>query len=154
MNRLPTAEYPVSTAKNGVGCRRDSFQTPTGLHRVAQKIGDGQPVGMVFKERKPTTEWKSEIRNPKSETNPNQRSAISNRRSDLILTRILWLEGLDPGVNHGGDVDTFARYIYIHGTNHEELIGHPASRGCVRMRNGDVMQLFDDVPVESLVWIA
>jgi len=139
VSRLPVADYQISTAKAGVGCRKNSHQTPVGLHRIAQKIGDRQPPGMIFKERQPTTVWKSE-------TN-------TNRQSDLILTRILWLEGLQPDVNQGGDVDTFARYIYIHGTNHEESIGQPASHGCVRMRNRDVLDLFDGVEVGSLVWI-
>ena len=153
VNRFPVAEFAVSTAKNGVGCRRNSFQTPIGLHRIAQKIGGDQPLGTIFKERKPTTVWKSEIRNPKSEGNPNRQSAIGNRQCDLILTRILWLEGLQPGINQGGDVDTFSRYIYIHGTNHEDLIGQPASHGCVRMRNDDVMGLFGCVFEGTLVWL-
>jgi lipoprotein-anchoring transpeptidase ErfK/SrfK len=102
---------------------------------------------MIVKERKPTTVWKSEA-------NSNRQSAIGNRRSqDWILTRILWLEGLQPGVNQGGEVDSFSRYIYIHGTNHEELLGQPASHGCVRMSNLDVLLLFDAVETGSLVWI-
>ncbi len=153
LDRRPAAEYAVSTATNGVGCRRDSFQTPTGLHRIARKIGDGQPRGTIFKERTPTTSWKPEIRNPKPETISNRQSVIGSRQSDLILTRILWLEGLEPGVNRGGEVDTFHRYIYIHGTNHEDLIGQPASHGCVRMRNDDVMGLFETVEIGTLVWI-
>lgn len=134
---VPVAEYAVSTSAKGTGCRQNSFQTPTGLHRVAKKIGEGQPVGMVFKERKPTT------------LNA-QRSTLNE---DRILTRILWLEGLEPGVNQGGEVDTFERYIYIHGTNHEDKIGQPASLGCVRMRNDDVVKLFDAVEEGTLVWI-
>jgi hypothetical protein len=137
VHRLQTAEYPVSTAKNGVGCRVNSYQTPTGLLRIAQKIGAGEPVGMIFKERRPTVLHAS-------------RSVLD---ADLILTRILWLEGLEPGVNQGGDVDTFSRYIYVHGTNQEELIGQPASHGCIRMRNADVLQLFDAVEVGSVVWV-
>jgi len=138
-NGLLVTEYGVSTARNGVGCLRDSYQTPTGLHRIAQKIGDSQPVGMIFKERRAT----------------GVRSQESGARSkeDLILTRILWLEGLEPGVNQGGDVDSFSRYIYIHGTNHEAHIGQPASHGCVRMCNEDVVKLFDSVEIGSLVWI-
>jgi lipoprotein-anchoring transpeptidase ErfK/SrfK len=136
----PAAQYPVSTAQRGVGCRRDSLQTPVGLHRVAQKIGDGQPTGTIFIERQPAvcSDSQSSIRNP---------------QSDLILTRILWLEGLQPGINQGGEVDTFSRYIYIHGTNHEEQIGQPASHGCVRMRNQEVLELFALAEVGTLVWI-
>lgn len=133
------AEYAVSTSAKGTGCRKNSYQTPTGLHRVAEKIGDGQPVGMVFKERKPFGVQSSEFRVQSSE--------------DLILTRILWLEGLEPGVNRGGEVDSFGRYIYIHGTNHEDKIGRPASRGCIRMRNDDVVKLFDAVEPGTLIWI-
>ena len=140
-----SAEYGVSTAKNGLGCRRDSYQTPVGLHRIAQKIGGGQPLGMVFKERMPTT-----LHAPPFAKASEARSTL---HEDLILTRILWLEGLQPDVNQGGVVDTFSRYIYIHGTNHEDCIGQPASRGCIRMRNADVTTLFEAVELGSLVWI-
>lgn len=139
-NRQLAAEFPVSTSARGPGCRAESFQTPTGLHRVARKIGHRQPTGTVFRERIPA----GVVPLPPA----------ADGDADRILTRILWLEGLQPGHNRGGEVDTFSRHIYIHGTNHEELIGRPASHGCVRMRNADVITLFDAVAEGTLVWIA
>ena len=154
VNRRPTGEFSVSTAAKGIGCTRNSHQTPTGLHRIAQKIGDGEPAGTIFKERVPVgvRSQKSEARSLENQIS-NHESRMSNLEPDLILTRIVWLEGLEPGVNQGGNVDTFARYIYIHGTNHEDRIGQPASHGCVRMRNDDVIKVFDQVSVGSLVWL-
>jgi hypothetical protein len=143
-NRLCAVEYAVSTAEKGIGCHRDSYQTPVGLHRISQKIGKGQPSGTIFKERKPAGKCQS-IKSGSLNAGTNH--------DDLILTRILWLEGLEPGVNRGGDVDTFSRYIYIHGTNREDLLGQPDSHGCIRMRNADVKTLFDSVELGSLVWI-
>ncbi|MEW6133453.1 MAG: L,D-transpeptidase [Pseudomonadota bacterium] len=123
-------EYPVSTAKNGLGERSGSFCTPRGRHRIAEKIGDGQPMFSVFRTRVPTGEiWSPQL----SSSEPGR---------DWILSRILWLEGLEEGKNKGGTVDTHARYIYIHGTDEEHLIGSPASHGCIRMKNADIIDLF------------
>ncbi len=124
-------EYPISTAKNGLGETSGSYCTPRGRHRIAQKIGDKQPLYAVFKTRVPTGEvWSRELANEKPEC-------------DWILTRILWLEGMEEGKNKGGTVDSHSRYIYIHGTDEEHLIGTPVSHGCIRMKNSDVLELFN-----------
>ena len=135
-------EYPVATAANGPGERSGSYCTPRGRHRIAEKIGAGAPLYAAFKARELT----GEIWTP-------QRDAEDPGR-DWILTRILWLEGLEPGRNKGGTVDTHARYIYIHGTNEEHRIGTPASHGCIRMRNADIAELFDLVKVGTEVRIS
>ncbi len=130
--------YPVSTAANGIGNRVDSFKTPFGLHRIRKKIGGGQPSGMVFESREPCGRI---ARN------------LDNRDTDEITSRILWLDGLEEGVNRGGAYDTYERYIYIHGTSDEKRIGEPVSAGCIRMKNDDVIELFDEVLVNDLVLI-
>jgi len=130
--------YPISTAANGIGNSLDSNMTPHGVHRIRQKIGGGAPRGMVFKAREPTGRI---ARN------------LDNRDADEITSRILWLDGLEPGVNRDGSCDTYARYIYIHGTTDERRIGQPVSAGCIRMLNDDVIELFDDVMVNDLVVI-
>ncbi len=130
--------YSVSTAKNGMGNRVDSYQTPFGIHRIREKIGGGEPRGMVFEGRQPTGRV---ARN------------LDNRERDEITSRILWLDGLERGVNRDGDCDTFSRYIYIHGTTDEARIGEPVSMGCIRMKNDDVIELFDEVQVNDLVLI-
>lgn len=134
-------EYPVSTSRFGVGNQDGSHQTPLGLHRIVNKIGDGEPEGAIFKARKPTGEiariFKTNVTMP----------------YDQVTSRILRLEGLEPGVNKGAGIDTFARYIYIHGTHEEGLIGQPASIGCVRMTNRDIIELFGEIPENSLVLI-
>jgi L,D-transpeptidase YbiS len=124
-------EYPVSTSKNGLGEHSGSYCTPRGRHRIAEKIGEDQPMYAIFKARVPTGEIWSPAMNAEF---PEQ---------DWILTRILWLDGMEAGVNRGGAVDTHKRYIYIHGTSEEHHIGKPASHGCIRMRNGDIAELFD-----------
>lgn len=127
--------YPISTSKFGIGTQPGSLRTPPGRLRIAKKIGAELPPGAVLKERHWTGSiWSSE--------DPYQEDA------DLILTRILWLEGLDPD-----NANTLDRYIYIHGTNQEHLIGQPASHGCVRMNNRDVAELFDRVPEGTEVTI-
>ncbi|MCP4392428.1 MAG: L,D-transpeptidase [Gammaproteobacteria bacterium] len=131
-------DYPVSTAANGMGNRIDTYKTPFGIHRVRQKIGGGQPRGMVF-----------EAREPSGRITDN----LDNRDQDEITSRILWLDGLEPGVNHGGNCDTYSRYIYIHGTSDEKRIGEPVSAGCIRMNNDDVIELFEGVLVNDLVLI-
>jgi hypothetical protein len=126
---------PCSTSRVGAGQVKDSNCTPLGLHRVAEKIGANQPVGMVFKARQPVG---MEIRG-----NP----------ATAITTRILWLEGLEPGFNRGGDVDTHARYIYIHGTGDERSIGQPVSAGCIHLAAADLLAFFDIAESGTLVWI-
>lgn len=135
-------EYPVSTAKNGLGERDGSYCTPRGRHRIAEKIGTGQPLYAVFKARVPTGEvWSPELGGKKPDC-------------DWILSRILWLEGMEEGKNRGGMVDSHSRYIYIHGTNEEHLIGMPVSHGCIRMKNADVADLFELVEVGTEVRIS
>jgi len=130
---LPSISYPVSTSKFGLGSEAGSFKTPLGKHRIAQKIGAGLPWGAVLRSR----EWTKAIWSP---ADPYQ------NEEDLILSRILWLEGMEPE-----NQSSFERFIYIHGTNQEYLIGTPASHGCVRMRNDDVIALFDQVEVGTVV---
>ena len=132
--------YVISTSKRPPSNVKDSLGTPRGLHAIAEKIGAGQPPGMVFKARVPTGRHFSEL--PDADTHPN-----------LITSRILWLRGLEPSVNQGGDVDTHDRYIYIHGTNHEDRLGTPQSAGCVLMRNIEIVELHEEVRAGDLVWI-
>jgi len=132
-------EWPVSTGAAGVGSKSGSLKTPPGWHRVCAWIGSGEPVGRVFRSRKPA----ERVRAFKNE----------EEGTDLILTRILWLEGLEKGLNRGRGIDSKSRYIYIHGTNQEQLIGQPASHGCIRMRNTDVVDLFDATVSGSQLWV-
>jgi hypothetical protein len=132
--------YVVSTSKRPPSNIKHSLGTPRGLHEIAERIGAGQPPGMVFKARRPTGRHFSEL--PDAETDGN-----------LITSRILWLRGLETGVNRGGEVDTYERYVYIHGTNHENRLGEPLSAGCVLMRNLDVIELYEEVRNGDLVWI-
>jgi len=126
--------YSVSTAKNGLGEKNGSFCTPRGRHIVRAKIGAGQPLGTVFVRRRPTGEiWTPELH-----------AKYPGR--DWILTRILWLSGKEPGKNRLGDVDTMRRYIYIHGSHELAEMGKPGSIGCVRMRNKEIVELYDLVP--------
>ncbi|MDK9725270.1 MAG: L,D-transpeptidase [Sterolibacteriaceae bacterium MAG5] len=126
--------YAVSTAKNGAGEQRGSFQTPRGRHIVRAKIGAGQAPNTVFVRRRPTGEvWSPEF-------------GAANPDRDWILTRILWLSGQEPGFNRLGEVDTMRRYVYIHGSPDTVEMGTPGSIGCVRMRNADILELFDLVP--------
>ena len=135
-------QFPVSTALKGVGEKKGSYCTPRGRHVVRARIGAGQPLGAVFRARRPTGEvWTPELH-----------AQYPGR--DWILTRILWLSGCEPGFNRLGDVDSMQRYIYIHGTPDSEPMGEPHSHGCIRMRNADVIALFDMVPVGTAVTIA
>ncbi len=134
--------YAVSTSKRQPSNVAHSLGTPTGLHQIDERIGAGQPPGMVFKSRVPTGRHFSEF------------AGDSAGSGNLITSRILWLRGLEPGVNAGGDLDTHGRYVYIHGTHREAEIGRPLSAGCVLMRNDDVIELFDQVRTGDLVWIA
>lgn len=124
-------ETRISTARNGVGERQHSECTPRGRHLIRAKIGAGGPVNAVFVSRRPTGEIYA----------PDLRRLYPKR--DWILTRILWLSGLEPGKNRLGEVDTMRRYIYIHGCPDEDPMGVPSSRGCVKMRNADLIRLFD-----------
>jgi len=133
--------YAVSTSRRPPSNVKDSLGTPRGLHEIAERIGEGQPPGMVFKFRVPTGRHYSEF--PDAGTNDN-----------LITTRILWLRGLEPGVNLGGEVDTYERYVYIHGTNHEDRLGEQMSAGCVLMRNLDIVELYEQVRAGDQVFIA
>jgi lipoprotein-anchoring transpeptidase ErfK/SrfK len=128
-----TADYPVSTALNGAGETMGSEQTPRGWHRIRAKIGAGCAPGTVFVGRRPTGEIYSET------------LATQHPQRDWILSRILWLCGMEPGRNRFGDVDSMRRYIYIHGCPESEPLGVPLSHGCVRMRNADVIALFQRV---------
>lgn len=135
------AEYTVSTALNGPGELKDSGCTPRGRHVVRAKIGAGHPLGAVFIGRRPTGEvWSPEL-------------AVQFPERDWILTRILWLSGREIGVNRLGNCDSMQRYIYIHGTPDTQPMGVPLSHGCVRMRNADLVDLFDRVPVGTTVII-
>ncbi|MGR9043817.1 MAG: L,D-transpeptidase family protein [Gammaproteobacteria bacterium] len=133
--------YPVSTAKNGPGELRGSECTPRGRHKIRAKIGAGLPLNSVFKARRPT----GEIYTP----------ALGRQypERDWILTRILWLSGLEPGRNRYGPVDTAWRYIYIHGCPDELMNGRPESHGCIRMHNTDMLELFDCVAANTEVYI-
>jgi lipoprotein-anchoring transpeptidase ErfK/SrfK len=124
--------FRVSTSKFGLGSEEGSMKTPVGRFRIAEKIGDGQPIDTAYKARVPMPA-----------------SADALESDDLIMSRILWLDGLEEA-----NANTHARYIYIHGTNHEDKIGTPASHGCVRMRNADMAELFDLVEVGTPVVIA
>jgi lipoprotein-anchoring transpeptidase ErfK/SrfK len=130
-------EYSISSAKNGIGNREGSFQTPIGIHRIKEKYGQGAPLGRVFKDRIDTGEdW-----------------TIGTPGENLILTRIMRLEGLEEGVNKGCGIDSYDRYIYIHGTNNERLIGTPMTQGCICMKNSEVTELFNSVPEGTIVLI-
>lgn len=133
--------YPISSALNGPGERLNSFCTPRGLHYIRAKIGASLPVGAVFVGRRFTGELYSEAL---AEAYPDR---------DWILSRILWLCGKEPGVNRFGQVDSQRRFIYIHGTPDAEPMGQPASHGCIRMRNQDVMALFEHVEAGTEVMI-
>jgi len=132
-NGVVAREYPVSTARKGPGEQSGSERTPRGRHRIRAKIGAGCDSGTVFVARRPTGERYSPA------------LAAGNPQRDWILTRILWLCGEEPGKNRLGDVDTMRRFIYIHGCPDSEVMGKPGSHGCVRMRDEDVIELFDRV---------
>ncbi len=133
--------YPVSTSKYGVGNKKNSMKTPLGTHFVAEKIGDGAKIGTIFE----LCENKGRI----AEIYPD----TTDMQEDLITTRILWLKGIVPEVNEGEGVDSYNRHIYIHGTPEEGLIGTPASNGCIRMKNRDIIELFDSISEGTLVGI-
>lgn len=128
--------FVISTSRFGIGQLMHSNRTPLGLHRIARKAGGGWPIGTAFKARQPIgTTWQGM---PAAE----------------ITHRILWLEGLEPGFNRGGEVDTFRRYIYIHGFGDETTLGRPMSCGCIHLAAADLMPLYEKLPVRTLIWIA
>jgi lipoprotein-anchoring transpeptidase ErfK/SrfK len=129
--------YTVSLSKFGIGNQKNSLKTPTGIHRIIEMIGAHAPAGRIFNNRIDTgLDWRFGL--------PEENN---------ILSRIIRLDGLEPGINRGGEVDTFERYIYIHGASKERCIGAPLSHGCVCMRNQDIIELFDAVTEGLLVFI-
>lgn len=140
-NFTSVCQYTISTSKYGNGCEQDSQQTPVGAHFVAQRIGSDKPPGAIFAGRQATGAIAEII----------QKREASEL--DLILSRILWLQGLEKNKNAGDGCDSFHRYIYIHGTHEEGLLGTPASHGCVRMSNADVVELYDRVTEGTFVYI-
>ncbi len=129
-------QFIVSTSRFGIGQVINSNQTPLGLHRIARKVGGGHPVGTIFRARQPVgLTWQGQP-------------------EGTIVHRILWLEGLEPGLNRGGDVDTFRRYVYIHGFGDELTLGRPQSHGCVHVSAADLVPLYEKLPIGTLVWIA
>ncbi|WP_374666646.1 cell wall-recycling L,D-carboxypeptidase ElsL [Acinetobacter sp.] len=133
--------YVISTGKNGIGEAENSGKTPRGWHTVAEKFGGSLPLNSVFIARQPTGEiYSADL-------------AAQHPERDWILSRILWLRGLEPDFNLGEGCDTYKRYIYIHGTPDAEPMGIPMSHGCIRMRNSDIAELFDLVPEGALVHI-
>ena len=132
--------YVVSTSRRPPSNIKDSLGTPRGLHQIADRIGAGAPPGTVFKGRVNIGKHYNELDEDENARN-------------LIVTRILRLRGLEPGVNTGGNVDSYDRYIYIHGTNHEDLLGTPTTSGCVQMNNLELIELFDEVRTGDTVWI-
>lgn len=130
-------QYPISTSKYGIGSTAGSNKTPLGQHKIKTKIGDHAPKYTIFIGRKDSGKLAN----------------INEGRDDLVTSRILWLEGLEPGKNSGKGVDSYRRYIYIHGTAEENAIGTPASHGCIRMYNDDVIDLYPRVTEGTLVTI-
>jgi hypothetical protein len=125
----------ASTSRFGIGQTQDSNKTPLGLHRIARKIGAGLPQGTVFRGRVPVGfTWQG-------------------LPDATIAHRIFWLEGMEPGFNRGGNVDSFRRYIYIHGFGDETTLGRPASHGCIHLAAADLIPLHDWLPAGTLVWI-
>ncbi|MGE8541640.1 cell wall-recycling L,D-carboxypeptidase ElsL [Acinetobacter sp. ANC 3813] len=131
--------YVISTGKNGIGEAENSGKTPRGWHTVAEKFGQDLPLNSVFIARQPTGEIYS------------AQFAAEHPDRDWILSRILWLRGLEQGFNLGDGCDTYNRYIYIHGTPESEQMGIPLSHGCIRMRNEEIAELFELIPEGALV---
>ena len=135
------SSYSISTAKNGVGETQGSECTPRGRHIIRAKIGNGTAINSIFIGRRFTNEI----------FNEDLRKQFPER--DWILTRILWLSGTEPGINRLGNVDTMQRYIYIHGCPDKDVMGQPSSHGCIKMRNSELIELFDKVDVGTFVTI-
>jgi lipoprotein-anchoring transpeptidase ErfK/SrfK len=140
-NNTMLKTYTVSTAKAGIGAEKNSNKTPLGVHRIKNKMGDKEPLGTIFFARQASGQI-AEIYTDTTDT-----------PKDYVTTRILWLDGLEPGKNKGGKVDSYERYIYIHGTHEEGLLGKPMSMGCIRMKNKDVIEIFNLVKEGTLVSI-
>ena len=140
-NNYLIQSFPVSTSKYGEGQTENSFKTPLGLHEIKEKIGHKAPINTIFTAR----------------VNTNKRADVQIKQNDteddFVTSRILWLDGLEDGINRGLGVDSYNRYIYIHGTHEEGLIGQKASHGCIRMFNNDVIELFDIVSEGTKVQI-
>ena len=133
--------YPISSSKYGEGSKENSFKTPLGEHIIKEKIGYGVPLNTIFVARVNTNEKANIIR------------SLEDSEDDYVTSRILWLDGLEEGINKGEGVDSFNRFIYIHGTHEEGLIGQKASHGCIRMFNNDVVKLYDMVKKGTKVYI-
>jgi lipoprotein-anchoring transpeptidase ErfK/SrfK len=128
--------FRISTSRFGTGQEEGSNRTPLGLHRIARKAGGGYPIGTVFKSRQPIGfTWQG-------------------MPDAAIAHRILWLEGLEPGLNRGASIDTFRRYVYIHGCGDEPSLGRPMSSGCIHVAAADLMPLYNRLPMGTLVWIS
>ena len=140
-NSLIKASYPISTSKYGEGSIENSFKTPLGKHSIKEMIGEEAEINTIFTSR---------INTKRSATIIDQFEDTDN---DYVTSRIMWLEGEEDGLNKGGNVDSFRRYIYIHGTHEEGLIGTKASHGCIRMFNYDVIELFNLVNIGTKVLI-
>ena len=138
-NRVTIKKYNISTSKRGVGNKSNSLQTPIGLHKIKSKYGQGVPIGGILDHRK----FNGEIASINLDT--------TSTAIDIICTRIIRIIGLEDGVNKGGEVDTYLRKIYLHGTNEEGLIGKESSHGCIRMKNQDIVDLFDRVKKDMLI---
>ncbi len=138
-DKIIIESYPISSSKYGEGSIENSFKTPLGKHIIKEKIGYGVPLNTIFVARVNTNEKANIIR------------SLDDSEDDYVTSRILWLDGLEEGHNKGGNVDSFKRYIYIHGTHEEGLIGEKASHGCIRMFNNDVIELFSCIPEETEV---
>lgn len=136
-NKKIVYDYKISTSKFGIGNVEGSFKTPIGVHIIAEKIGNGAPAGRIFKERKDTgIDWHPGLID-----------------ENMILTRIIRLRGIEDSINRGPGIDSYDRYIYIHGTNREELIGIPMSHGCICMKNSEIIELFNFVEEGTVVFI-
>lgn len=133
VNDSTVRKYPVSTAKNGIGSKLNSYKTPPGLHTIKRKIGANVPFGGIMISRI----YEGKIAKILTEK--------KDAKKDYVTSRIMWLQGEESGINRGRNVDSYNRYIYIHGTPEEGYIGEPASHGCIRMKNKDVIELYDFV---------
>ena len=140
-NNIVKASYPISTSKYGEGSIENSFKTPLGEHSIKEMIGEGAEINTIFTSR---------INTKRSATIIDQFEDTDN---DFVTSRIMWLDGEEEGFNKGGNVDSYRRYIYIHGTHEEGLIGTKASHGCIRMFNYDVIELFNLVNIGTKVLI-
>ena len=138
---VPAGSYIISSSRYGAGSESGSYRTPIGQHRIKKKIGDEAALGTIFKSRENTQQIAEIIHEP----------VVTN--DDFVTSRIMWLDGQEEGLNRGEGIDSYSRYIYIHGTHEEGLLGQPASKGCIRMFNADVIELYDMLPVGALVVI-